>query len=106
MAVHRKVQSATAAAAVSGVVVWALGRFVLHGSLDAAETAGVYAAVPAVLTFAAGWLTPAVRAPKRPKPRQPAGPPASNPPLTRLPPAASESIAQPPASPTTPGSAP
>jgi len=57
MPVRRKVQASTAAAAVSGVVVWLLGRYVVHGALDAAETAEVYAAVPAVLTFAAGWLT-------------------------------------------------
>lgn len=67
MAVRRKVQASTAAAAVSGVVVWLLGKYVVHGTLDAAETAEVYAAVPAVLTFLAGYLTrdkpPAVPAP-------------------------------------------
>jgi hypothetical protein len=57
--IHPKVKSSTAAAAVSGIIVWALGKWVLHGQLDATTTAEVYAAVPAALTFAAGWLTPA-----------------------------------------------
>lgn len=59
MPVHPKVKAGTIAAAVSGIIVWLLGRYVLHGHVDATVTAEVYAAVPALLTFAAGWLTPA-----------------------------------------------
>jgi hypothetical protein len=66
MPVHQKVKAGTLAAAVSGLVVWALGKYVLHGHVDAVITAEIYAAVPAVLTFAAGYLTPA----KKPAPVQ------------------------------------
>lgn len=62
MPVHPKVKSSTAAAAVSGVIVWLLGRYVLHGHVDATVTAEIYAVVPALITFAAGWLTPGPKA--------------------------------------------
>ncbi len=66
MPVHPTVKAGTAAAAASGVVVWLLGRYVLRGHVDLAVQAEVYAAVPAVLTFAAGWLTPG----RHPAPQQ------------------------------------
>lgn len=58
LAVERKVQASTATAAVSGVVLWALGTYVFKGAVPADVTAWVYIAVPAVLTFAAGYLAP------------------------------------------------
>jgi hypothetical protein len=61
--VHPKVKAGTAAAAVAGLVVWLLGRYVLHGRVDATVTAEIYAAVPAMLTFAAGWITPSKAVP-------------------------------------------
>ncbi len=67
--VHPKVKSSSAAAAVAGVIVWLLGRFVLHGEVDPVIQAEIFAAVPAALAFAAGWLTPS------PPPPEPPGPP-------------------------------
>jgi hypothetical protein len=64
--VHPKVKAGSAAAAAAGVIVWLLGRYVLHGRVDAALTAEIYAAVPAVLAFAAGWVTPARKPPAGP----------------------------------------
>ena len=66
MPVHPKVRGATLAAAVSGVIVWLLGRYFLHGHVDPVITAEIYAAVPAVLTFLAGYLTPPKKAPPAP----------------------------------------
>ena len=80
MPVHPKVKSATLAAAVSGVLVWALSRYLFHGLIPAGYVAEIDAAVPALLTFIAGWLTPSKKA----------APPA---PLA----AAAEKIAPPPA---------
>jgi hypothetical protein len=68
MPVHPKVKASTGAAAAAGIIVWLLGRYVLHGNVDATVTAEIYAAVPAALAFAAGWLTPAVRKPPAPEP--------------------------------------
>jgi hypothetical protein len=56
--IHPKVKAGSAAAAVSGIIVWALGKYVLKGQVDPTVTAEIYVLVPAVLTFAAGWLTP------------------------------------------------
>jgi len=70
MAVHAKVRSSSAAAAVAGLAVWLLGRYVLHGRVDPVIQAEIYAAVPAVLSLAAGYLTPS------PKPPAAAGKPA------------------------------
>jgi hypothetical protein len=67
--IHPKVTAGTLAAAVSGLIVWLLGRYVLHGHVDSTVTAEVYALVPAVLTFAAGWLAPPRKAqPSAPSP--------------------------------------
>lgn len=56
--VHPKVKASSAAAAVAGVIVYFLGRYVLHGNVDPVIQAEIFAALPGVLTFAAGWVTP------------------------------------------------
>ena len=54
--VETKVQASTAVAAVSGLALWALGRYVFKGAVPDVAASWVYAIVPGVLTFAAGWL--------------------------------------------------
>ena len=55
--IERKVQASTAAAAASGLLLWVLGRYVFKGAVPDVIASWVYAAVPGVLAFAAGWLT-------------------------------------------------
>jgi hypothetical protein len=54
--VERKVQASTAAAAVSGLALWALGTYVFKGNVPDVVTSWVYVLTPAVITFAAGYL--------------------------------------------------
>jgi len=56
MAVETKVQSSTAAAAVSGLALWALGHYVFKGTVPDVVASWVYVIVPGVITFAAGYL--------------------------------------------------
>jgi hypothetical protein len=79
--VERKVTASTGAAAVSGLVLFVLGRYVFKGDVPDVVASWVYVAVPAVVTFAAGYLA-------RHSPRPPAVP--SRPPKTLIPPAAPE----------------
>lgn len=51
-----KVVAASTAAAVGGLVMWALGTYVFHGDVPEPVKAIVDIAVPGVLAFAAGWL--------------------------------------------------
>jgi hypothetical protein len=53
--VETKVKAGTAAAAASGLLLWALGRYVFKGAVPDVVASWVYAAVPAGLTFAAGY---------------------------------------------------
>jgi hypothetical protein len=53
--VETKVKAGTAAAAVSGLALWALGRYVFRGAVPDVVASWVYAIVPAVITFAAGY---------------------------------------------------
>ena len=55
--VEAKVSAATAAAAVSGVILWALRTFVFHDAVPAEVELFVDVAVIAAATFAAGWIT-------------------------------------------------
>ena len=50
-----KVKASTAAAAASGLVLWVLGRYAFKGAVPDVVASWVYAAVPAALTFAAGY---------------------------------------------------
>ena len=55
--VETKVKASTAAAALSGLVLWALGRYVFkNNAVPDVVASWVYVAVPAVITFAAGYL--------------------------------------------------
>jgi hypothetical protein len=54
--VETKVQASTAVAAVSGLALWALGRYVFKGSVPDVVASWIYVIVPGVLTFAAGYL--------------------------------------------------
>ena len=64
--VETKVQASTGAAAVSGLILWALGTYVFKGSVPGEIVSWTYVLVPAVLTFAAGY---AAHHTHRPPPR-------------------------------------
>jgi hypothetical protein len=111
MPVETKVQASTAAAALSGLALFALGRYVFKGTVPDVVTSWVYVIVPSVITFAAGYLAKHTPRPGDPLPvvtfqpkyRMPAAghtaagaPPESVPPLTAMPPTALETQ-QPPA---------
>jgi hypothetical protein len=53
--VEGKVKAGTAAAAVSGLALFALGRYVFKGAVPDVVASWVYAIVPALITFAAGY---------------------------------------------------
>jgi hypothetical protein len=54
--VETKVQASTAAAAVSGLALWALGHYVFRSGVPDVVASWVYVLVPAAVTFAAGYL--------------------------------------------------
>jgi hypothetical protein len=54
--VETKVKASTAAAALSGMVLWALGRYVFKGTVPDVVASWVYVIVPALITFAAGYV--------------------------------------------------
>ena len=56
MPVEAKVKASTAAAALSGLALWALGRYVFRGEVPDVVVSWVYVIVPSVITFAAGYL--------------------------------------------------
>lgn len=77
--VETKVQASTAAAAVSGLALWALGTYVFKGGVPDVVVSWVYVIIPAALAFGAGYLARhTVR---------PAGPPVTAPPAAVTPPA-------------------
>ena len=56
MPVETKVKASTAAAALSGLILFTLGRYVFKGDVPDVVTSWVYAIVPGVLAFGAGYL--------------------------------------------------
>ena len=54
--VEAKVKASTAAAATSGLVLWCLGTYVFKGAVPDAVVSWVYVAIPALITFVAGYL--------------------------------------------------
>ena len=56
MPVEKKVQASTAAAAVSGLALWALGHYVFKTGVPDVVASWVYVLVPGVITFGAGYL--------------------------------------------------
>lgn len=69
MAVETKVKASTTAAAVSGLALWALGRYVFKSAVPDVVASWVYVIVPGLLALAAGYL-----APHTPRPAAPAAP--------------------------------
>jgi hypothetical protein len=53
-----KVSAATIASAVTGLGLWALQTYVFHGEVPLPVLGVVQTVVPAVITFAAGYLAP------------------------------------------------
>jgi hypothetical protein len=71
--VETKVKASTAAAAVSGLALWAIGRYVFKGgAVPDVVASWVYVIVPSVITFAAGYLA---KHTPRPVPAPPVAPP-------------------------------
>jgi len=66
--VEKKVQASTAAAATSGLLLWVLGRYVFRGTVPDVVASWTYVAVPALITFLAGYAT---KHTYRPPPRPP-----------------------------------
>jgi hypothetical protein len=56
--VETKVKASTAAAAVSGLALWALGRYVFKGSVPDVVASWTYVLVPGLLAWGAGYLAP------------------------------------------------
>ena len=83
MPVEAKVQASTVAAALSGLALFALGRYVFKGAVPDVVVSWVYVIVPSVITFAAGYWArhtsrpgdpPAAVPPAAPGPAVPAAP--------------------------------
>ena len=107
--VEKKVQASTAAAAVSGLALFILGRYVFKGDVPDVVTSWVYAAVPALLTFAAGYLARHTPRPDVPPPAAPSNVTVRpektlRPPPAQEPPSSVPGLLAPPAAP--PPSAP
>ena len=66
--VETKVQASTAAAALSGLALYFLGRYVFKGDVPDVVTSWVYVLVPGVLAFAAGYLAKHTPRPAPPAP--------------------------------------
>jgi hypothetical protein len=54
--VEKKVQASTAAAVVSGMAVWLLGRYVFRGAVPDVFVSWVYMVIPGAMAFAAGYF--------------------------------------------------
>ena len=88
--VETKVQASTAAAAVSGLALWSLGHWVFKGTVPDVVASWVYVLVPALITFAAGYLARHTPRPAVPPPAAPSNVTVTRPEKTLLPPAAPE----------------
>lgn len=54
--VETKVKASTSVAAVSGLVLWILGKYAFKGEVPDVVASWVYFLVPGLLTFAAGYF--------------------------------------------------
>ena len=54
--VERKVQASTVAAAATSLAMWALSRYVFKGAVPDVVASWMYAIVPGLLTFVAGYF--------------------------------------------------
>jgi uncharacterized membrane protein len=86
--VESKVTASTAAAAVSGLALWALGHYVFKGSVPDVVASWTYAIVPGLLTFAAGYLARHSPRPAAAQPVMPSNVAVTRPEKTLIPPAA------------------
>ena len=77
--VETKVKASTAAAALSGLALWALGRYIFKAAVPDVVASWVYTIVPALITFGAGYvarhtnrpiIVPPPPAPAAPEPPQ------------------------------------
>jgi hypothetical protein len=57
-ATESKVKASTTAAAVSGMTLWLLGKYVFKGDVPDVLASWVYVIVPGVLAWAAGYWAP------------------------------------------------
>jgi hypothetical protein len=89
--VESKVKAGTAAAAVSGIVLWIIGRYVFKGTVPDVVTSWTYAIVPGLLTFAAGYAARHTSRPGLPPPVLPSNVTVTTP--------AEKTLIQPPAAP-------
>jgi hypothetical protein len=82
---------------VAGLALWALGRYVFKGTVPDVVASWVYAILPSLLTFGAGYLAKHTARPVTAPAAAPLPPgyPPSVPPLSSMPPTAAET--QPPA---------
>lgn len=71
--IETKVKASTAAAALSGLALWILGKYVFKGDVPDVIASWVYALVPAIVAGAAGYLAPHTN---RVLPAAPVPPPA------------------------------
>ncbi len=88
--VESKVKAGTAAAAVSGLALWALGHYVFKAGVPDVVASWTYAIVPALLTFGAGYLAKHTPRPAAPPPVLPPDVAVTRPEKTLAPPAAPE----------------
>jgi hypothetical protein len=82
VAVESKVQASTAAAAVSGLALYALQHWVFKGDVPDVVASWVYVLVPGLLAAVAGYLAPHTPRPAPPAvvpPAEPPEPPAAPP---------------------------
>lgn len=66
--VERKVQASAVAAAISGMVLWIMGRYLFKGTVPDVIASWIYVAVPAAVTFTAGYLARHTNRPAAPLP--------------------------------------
>lgn len=57
-ATETKTKASTTAAAVSGMALWVLGKYVFRGDVPDVLASWIYVLVPSILAYAAGWLAP------------------------------------------------
>ncbi len=71
--VESKVQASSYTAAACGLGLWALGHYVLKGTVPDVVTSWTYALVPGVLTLGAGYFTHHTHRPDLEEPVLPPG---------------------------------
>ena len=65
-ATETKVKASTTAAAVSGLALWVLGKYVFKGSVPDVVASWIYVLVPGILAWAAGYSAPHTHRPDLP----------------------------------------